>query len=112
MGLPELTPIAEKANEVQTPQQKEQTLLTEVANEAHVNSWQDLRWFAVGGKSPRSIVIVKRGGKPVQTVRTISKTHNPEAWESWQPVLSEWLAERERTNGKRVSHEKISVGSL
>jgi len=101
----ELTPIAEKPKEV------ERQLLTEIANKANTDSWKDLRWFVVG-KVPRSIVVVKRGGKPVQTVATISKTNNPVAWESWQPVLAEWLAERERTNGKRVSHEKIPVGNL
>lgn len=111
MGLPELPPIAEKANKVQTPQQQERVLLTEVANEAHVDSWKDLRWFAVGGENPRSIVIVKRG-KKAQTVRTISKTNNPEAWASWQPVLAELQTEKKRTNGKRVNHEKLQTGRM
>lgn len=107
----ELTPIAEKPKEV------ERQLLTEIANRENEAAtynyleWKDLRWFVVG-KVPRSIVVVRRGAKPVITVCTISKTNNPIAWESWQPVLAEWLAERERTNGKRVSHEKIPVGHL
>jgi hypothetical protein len=106
----ELAPIPEVPE--LTVKQQEQTLLIEVANDAHIGSWKDLRWFAVGGDKPRSIVIVKRGSKPVQTVLTISKTHNPEAWESWQPVLMELRAEKTRTNGKRVSHEKLSIGRL
>jgi len=107
VALPELTPIAEQTK----PAEVERKLLTEIANEANTANWKDLRWFVVG-KVPRSIVVVKRGGKPVQTVATISKTNNPEAWDSWQPVLTEWLAERERTNGKRVSHEKFTTGNM
>lgn len=114
MALPVLVPIAEQTK----PAEVERQLLTEIAQEANAQSigwhevldWQDLRWFVVG-KVPRSIVIVKRGSKPVQTVCTISKS-KPEAWASWQPVLTEWLAERERTNGKRVNHEKMPVGNL
>ena len=105
MALPELTPVAVKPAEV------EKYLLSQIANEANTDSWKDLRWFVVG-KVPRSIVVVKRGGKPVQTVATISRTNNPDAWSSWQPVLAEWLAERERTNGKRISHDKLEKGRI
>ena len=106
-----LAPIAEEVPEI-TVKQQEQTLLAEIANEAHVDSWQDLRWFAVGGDKPRSIVIVKRGSKPVQTVKTISSTNNPVAWESWKPVLTELLAERGRTNKRRVSHDVLPTGKM
>lgn len=107
MSLHELVPIAEQTK----PAEIEKSLLTEIANEAHVSDWKDLRWFVVG-KTPRSIVVVRRGTKPVQTVCTISKTNNPEAWQTWQPVLVDWRAEKERTNGKRVNHDKLQTGKL
>lgn len=102
----ELTPIAE-----QTAEQQEQTLLTEIANKAQgVSNWQDLRWFAVGGNNPRAIVIVKRGKDKTQ-VANISPS-NPEAWQSWQPVLAQWLAERAQTNNRRVNHDKLPTGKI
>jgi len=113
MAISELTPVAEQTK----PAEVEKKLLTEIANEANTEAtynhleWKDLRWFVVG-KVPRSIVVVRRGSKPVITVCTISKTNNPDAWDSWQPVLAEWLAERERTNGKRVNHEKLPAGRM
>lgn len=103
----ELTPIAEQT----TPLAIEKTLLTGIANEAHVSDWQKLRWFPVGGDAPRSIVVVTRG-KDSEQVCTISRTNNPEAWQTWQPVLAEWLAERARTNRKRVDHNKLQTGKL
>lgn len=108
--LAELTPIAEQTEQTK-PKEIEKSLLTEIANDAHVSNWRDLRWYAVGNP-PRSIVVVKRGSKPVQTVCTISKTHNPEAWQTWQPVLAEWQAEKSKTNGKRVSHDKLKTGKI
>lgn len=89
----------------------EKNLLAEIANEAHVTAFGDLRWFAVGGDSPRSIVVKTRGANSY-TVKTISANNNPEAWESWKPVLDEWLAERARTNKGRVSHKKLKTGKL
>lgn len=98
----ELAPIAE-------PVSAKQRLLTEIANEAHIDDWTTLRWFAVGNP-PRSIVVKKRG-KNGETVCTISKTHNADAWVSWEPVLSEWARERQAT-GKRVSHAKLTKGRI
>ena len=89
----------------------ERGLLTEIANEAHVKDWHDLRWFAVGGDKPRSIVVKTRGANS-RTVKTISANNNPDAWESWKPVLNEWLAERARTNKRRVSHKNLKTGKL
>ena len=100
----ELTPTA-PANE---PKQIEKALLTEIAQEAHVSNWNDLRWFVVGNP-PRSIVVVRRGKHPKQ-VLSISKTNNADVWETWQPVLKEWLAMR--TNGKRVDHGKLQTGEI
>lgn len=97
------TPIA-----LPIPKVRETQLLTEIASEAHIGDWKDLRWFAVGSP-PRSIVIVKRGKYPL-TVCTISKTNNPDAWESWKPVLAEWLVER--ANSKRVNHSKLKTGKI
>lgn len=103
----ELTPVAEI-----TVKQQEEALLTEIANTAGVTGWQDLRWFAIGGENPRSVVIVKRGSKPTQTVCTISRTNNPDAWASWQPVLAQLRSERGRTNKKRVSHSTLPTGKM
>lgn len=89
----------------------EKTLLAEIANEAHVTEFGELRWFAVGGDNPRSIVVKTRGANS-RTVKTISANNNPEAWESWQPVLGEWLAERVRTNKRRVNHKNLKTGKL
>jgi hypothetical protein len=85
-------------------------LLTEIANEAHV-SWKDLRWFAVGGDKPRSIVIVRRGANK-KSVKTISEKRDPVAWESWKPVLADLKAEKQKTNKRRVSHKKLQTGRL
>ena len=103
----ELTPIAEQTSLLAT----EKSLLTGIANEAHVSDWQKLRWFPVGGDTPRSIVVQTRGANK-RTVCTISRTNNPEAWETWKPVLTEWLAERARTNKKRVNHDKLQTGKI
>ena len=95
-------------NNTQKPVEALKTrLLTDIASDAHVSDWKDLRWFVVG-KPPRSIVVVKRGKKPL-TVCTISANNNPESWETWKPVLEEWLAER--ANG-RVDHRKLQTGRL
>ena len=104
MALPELTPIAEKPKEV------ERQLLTQIATEANTESWKDLRWYVIGGNTPRAIIVCKRGKKP-ERVQTISKGTNPEAWTRWQPVLAEWLSERDKT-GKRVNHEKLQNSPL
>lgn len=106
MQTPVLVPVAEKKTA-----EVEQGLLTEIANEANVSDWRDLRWFAVGGNKPRSIVVVRRG-KSKQTVTTISKTNNPTAWASWEPVLVELQTERAKTNKHRVSHDKLKTGSI
>ena len=103
----EIVPIAQP-----TVKQQEQTLLAEIATTANVDSWKDLRWFAVGGDNPRSIVIVKRGSKPVQTVCTISRTNNAQAWESWKEVLAQLQTERGRTNKKRVDHSTLPTGKI
>ena len=105
--MPVLTPVALQTK----PAEIERELLTEIANEANVSDWHDLRWFAVGGDHPRSIVVVRRG-KDKQTVTTISRTNNPAAWESWKPVLAELQAERAITNKRRVSHKKLQTGKL
>jgi len=98
---------------LQTPQtasQKEAELLTEIANEANVTDWRGLRWYHVGGNSPRSIVVLTRGKHP-RTVKTISQTNNPQAWESWKPVLADLLARR--ANGsKRVNHSELESGRM
>jgi len=86
-------------------------LLTEIANEAHVKDWHDLRWFAVGGDKPRSIVILRRGANK-KSVKTISAKLDPVAWESWKPVLADLQAERGKTNKRRVSHKKLQTGKM
>ena len=90
--------------------EQEKHLLTNIANDAHLD-WKDLRWWVVcKAGSPRSIVIVTRGKHPNQ-VQTISETHNAHLWESWKAVRSDWLAKR--ANGeKRVRHEHLGVGQL
>lgn len=70
-----------------------------------------MRWFAIGGDKPRSIVVVTRG-KKAQTVKTISKTNNPELWLSWQPVLVELKARKEQTNKKRINHDILPIGEM
>lgn len=92
-------------------QTKERELLTEIANEAHVQDWHELRWFAIGGDKPRAIIVLTRGKKK-RRVKTISANIDPVAWESWQPVLAEWKFERAKTNKKRVSHKKLKTGRL
>jgi len=89
----------------------EKNLLAEIANEAHITNTGDLRWFAVGGDNPRSIVVVRRGANK-KSVKTISEKLDPEAWASWQPVLADWKAERSKTNKKRVSHAKLQTGKM
>ena len=86
-------------------------MLTEIANEAHVSDWQDLRWFAVGGDNPRSIVVLRRGANK-KSVKTISAKLDPVAWESWKPVLADLQTERGKTNKRRVSHKKLQTGKL
>jgi len=95
---------------LQTPALTEKKLLTEIANEANVTDWRGLRWYHVGGNSPRSIVVLTRGKHP-RTVKTISQTNNPQAWQSWQPVLADLLARR--ANGsKRVNHAELESGRM
>ena len=84
-------------------------MLTDIANEAHVGDWKDLRWFAVGGDNPRSIVVMRKGSK--KSVKTISR-RDPDAWESWKPVLADLQAERRKTNKRRVFHKKLQTGKL
>lgn len=103
--------VAPVAIEVSKAKSIEKTLLTELANEAHVSDWQNLRWFAVGGDKPRAIIVMTRGANK-HRVATISANKTPDAWESWKPVLDEWLAERARTNKGRVSHKKLKTGKL
>lgn len=86
-------------------------LLTDIAKEAHVGSWEDLRWYHVGGNKPRSIVVLKRGANK-ELVKTISANNNPDGWESWQPVLAELLAEKRKHGKKRMSHKKLQTGKL
>jgi hypothetical protein len=86
-------------------------LLTEIANEAHVKDWHDLRWFAVGGDNPRAIVILRRGANK-KSVKTISAKLDPAAWESWKPVLADLKAEKQKTNKRRVSHKKLKTGRM
>lgn len=98
---------------LQTPQTVEEVaeeLLTEIANEANITDWKGLRWYHVGGNTPRSIVVLTRGKNP-RTVKTISQTNNPQAWQSWQPVLADLLARR--ANGsKRVNHAELESGRM
>jgi len=89
----------------------ERNLLAGIANEAHVGTWQDLRWFAVGGDNPRAIIVMRRGANK-QRVKTISANLDPDAWESWKPVLADLQAERGKTNKRRVSHKKLQTGKL
>ncbi len=94
---------------LQTPQTAERKLLTEIANEVQTD-WKKLRWSHVGGNNPRSIVVTTRGKKR-HTVKTISRTNNPQAWQSWQPVLADLLARR--ANGsKRVNHAELESGRM
>lgn len=89
----------------------ERGLLTEIANEAHVKDWHDLRWFAVGGDNPRAIIVLKRGANK-KRVKTISANIDPEAWASWQPVLADLKAQRQRTNKRRISHKDLKTGKM
>jgi hypothetical protein len=68
-----------------------------------------LKWFAVGGDTPRAIVVLRKGTR--KSIKTISK-RDPVAWESWQPVLAELKAKKQRTNKKRVSHKELKTGKL
>lgn len=89
----------------------ERGLLAEIANEAHIKDWHDLRWFAVGGDKPRAIIVMKRGANK-KRVKTISANLDPEAWESWQPVLADLKAQRQKTNKRRVSHKDLKTGKM
>ena len=86
-------------------------LLTKIANEAHVKDWHDLRWFAVGGDKPRAIIVMRRGANK-ERIKTISANIDPEAWDSWQPVLAELKAERNKANKRRISHKKLQTGKM
>lgn len=101
-------PIAEVSK---TPKEQERELLTEIANEASVSDWHDLRWFHVGGNKPRAIIVCKRGKSP-DRVKTISANKTPEAWKSWQPVLEELLTEKKKNGKKRMSHKKLQTGKI
>lgn len=104
----------------ETPAQTETRLLTQIAGEynTHVSAaqtpangsltWADLRWWIIGSP-PRAVAIVTRG-KIATQVKTVSKTNTPDLWESWQPVIREWLAER--ANGKRQNHDKLTAGKI
>lgn len=94
-------------NQLQTVENK---LLAEVAREANIANTDDLRWFHVGGESPRSIVIKTRGANS-RTVKTISANNDLQAWRSWEPVLAELLAIRKQ-GSKRVNHKKLPVGKI
>ena len=103
MDLPALQTAPQTAEELAVE------LLTEIANEAKTD-WKGLRWYHVGGNTPRSIVVLTRGKNP-RTVKTISQTNNPQAWQSWQPVLADLLARR--ANGsKRVNHAELESGRM
>ncbi len=107
--MPALT--AEQTDALAVLAEQETALLTAIAEEAHV-SRDDLRWYPVGGDKPRSIVIKKRGANSGAVVKTISRTNNPEAWASWEPVLAQWLAIRANNGRKRVKHENLPVGKI
>lgn len=95
---------------MQTVADQETALLTEIANEAHVSNWKDLRWYHVGGNNPRAIIVLKRGANK-ERVKTISANIDQQAWESWQPVLSDLLARRANGN-RRVSHAELQTGKM
>lgn len=89
----------------------EKGLLTDIANEAHVSDWKDLRWYHIGGVKPRAIIVCKRGKNP-DRVKTISANIDPAAWESWKPVLTDLLAQKAKTNKSRMSHKNLQTGKM
>lgn len=105
-----LAPIAEETG-VSKAKTIEKGLLTSIANEARVKDWHDLRWFAVGGDKPRAIIVMKRGANK-QRVKTISANIDPDAWESWKPVLADLKAQRQKTNKRRISHKNLQTGKM
>lgn len=95
-----------------TVAEQETKLLTEVAACAAVDA-SGLRWWVVCTKTgqPRSIVIVKRGKRPIQGVLTISPTNNAHLWDRWQTVRDNWLAQR-AGGSKRVIHAEIGADQI
>lgn len=74
-------------------------------------SLDELRWTPINGRKDPAIIIQRRG-KDRRVLATISKNGKfASHYQSWQPVIERWKAEREQT-GKRTDHAKLGAGAI
>jgi formate-dependent phosphoribosylglycinamide formyltransferase (GAR transformylase) len=97
------------------PVAREKELLTVFAERLALQTGESvrvdtLRWSFVNGRKNPAVVIQKRG-KDRRVLATISKQGEfASLYESWQPVVEAWKAERLQTH--RTDHSKLPKGKI